>query len=299
MKFVILLAMALGCNAQSIQSLTAQIQKAPTASLYVERGLAYLAAGDPKQAIADSDRALDRDSLNVQALALRGQANSRLGRYSAAITDFSGAIALSPGDAALYVARSAAHTAAGDQPRALADRTEALRLDPNMVAELDRRPPSVEIAPPAPEPVVAVTTPASAPPTVTTPPPAKETVVTAPAASESAATSSVNADTHYQRAKELLNQGKPAEAVAELNAAIELQPTNPILFNTRGYSYYLSKDTKRALQDYDEALRLNPDYLNATHNRAFARRSAGDTEGYEADRKREIELGKKLGVKVQ
>jgi hypothetical protein len=49
---------------------------------------------------------------------------------------------------------------------------------------------------------------------------------------------------------------------------------------------------KRALQDYDEAIRLNPEYLNATHNRAAARRAAGDNAGADADRRREAELTK-------
>jgi len=104
-------------------------------------------------------------------------------------------------------------------------------------------------------------------------------------------------DSRYQRAKELLNKGNHADALTELNEAIKAQPTNPILFNTRGYAYYLAKDPKRAIQDYDAALKLNPDYLNATHNRAIARKAAGDKAGSDADRLREVELGKKQGVK--
>ncbi len=341
MRFALFLAVAIGCHAQSIQSLSAQIQKTPTPALYVERAAAYLASGDAKQAVVDIDRALDRDSLNVRALTLRGQANFKLGRYSETITDLSGAIALAPGDASLYVARSAAHAAAGDQPRAQADRNEALRLDPKSLAALDRQPavaevaapapvapapapapaptvvaantfvapvpaPSAAKAPPAPVPspakiaatAPAVVAPAPAPPTAAKAPAPAPTKVATTAAAAPAAAGSGTADSRYQRAKEFLNQGKHAEAIAELDEAIKAQATNPILFNTRGYAYYLSKDPKRAIQDYDAALKLNPDYLNATHNRAIARKAAGDKAGSDADRLREVELGKKQGVKV-
>jgi tetratricopeptide (TPR) repeat protein len=291
MKYALLLIASVGCSAQSVQSLTAQIQKTPTAALYVERAKAYLAAGDARQAVADSDRALDRDSLNIRALTLRSQANAKLGRYSDAVTDLSGAIGLSPSDASLYVARSSAYLSAGDQRRSLEDRNEALRLDPGALLAVNRPPEPVVTAPAAPPPAVTATTPAPVPAPVKPPPiaiaipPAKPTTGTA--------------DVHYQRGRTLVNQGKHQEGIAELTDAIQLEPGKAVYFNTRGYGYYLLKDAKRAIQDYDEALRLNPDYLNATHNRAIARKAAGDIAGFEADRKREIELGSKLGLKIQ
>ncbi len=295
MKYGILLAAALGCCAQSISSLTAEIQRTPTATLYVQRASAYLTAGDARAALADADRALDRDALSVRALTVRGQANTKLGRFSSTVADLTGAIALAPIDAALYLARSEAYAAIGDQPRAEADRNEARRLDPSIaLPPLAAPAPSTPIAPPAKTPPQQTTTP---------PPPAKPVVLQAavpdPAVTaKSPATpappnAGASSESHYQTAKKLLDQRKLPEAIAELDEAIKLSPANPILFNTRGYAYYLAKDTKRALQDYDEAIRLNPDYLNATHNRALARKNAGDAAGAEADRKREAELSKK------
>lgn len=302
MKYAFLFAAFTGCYAQNVSTLSAEIQRAPSATLYAERAAAYLAAGDARGALADTDRALDKDALSVRALVLRAQANSKLNRFSAAVTDLSGAIALAPTDAALYIARSEAYTAVGDQPRALADRTEALRLDPT--ASFDRKPTA---AAPAPEQVAVVAPPPPArEPTVVTPPPppapqaapkaqpAKAPAATAPAVAPTPAPATdASADAHYQRAKTLINDRKYTEAVTEMNEAIKAQSQNAIYFNTRGYARYLAKDVKGAVVDYDEAIKLNPDYLNATHNRSVARRAAGDIAGADADKQREAELSKK------
>lgn len=305
MKYAILFAAVTGCYAQNVSTLSAEIQRAPSAKLYAERAEAYLAAGDARGALADTDRALDKDALNVRALVLRAQANSKLNRFSAAVTDLSGAIALAPTDAALYVARAEAYTAIGDQPRALADRNEALRLDPNATALLDRKPSTPA---PAPEQVAVVAPPPAREPTVVTPAPpppaapktqaAKAPVATAPAVPPAPAPATdASADARYQKAKTLINDRKYAEAVTEMNEAVKAQPKNAVYFNTRGYARYLAKDVKGSLQDYDEAIKLNPDYLNATHNRSVARRAAGDIAGADADKQREAELTTKQAGK--
>lgn len=290
----------------SIPSLTAQIQKTPTASLYADRGAAYLSAGDPKNALSDFDRALDRDALSLRAITLRAQANTRLGRHADAITDYSGAIALSPADAQLYLSRAASYAAAGDAAHAEADRKEAIRLDPKAASA----PAPVVNAAPPPEPVqiasvepvkIPAATPPPAPASKSPAPPkpaAQPPKVTPPPAPEAAAPPNGNANDRYQRAKSLLDRGQTSNGIAELNEAIRLNPRNAVYYNTRGYAHYLSRDYKSAIKDYDEAIRLNPDYLNATHNRAIARRAIGDNDGYNADRQREIDLGKKQGVRV-
>src|SRR4051812_20376587 len=104
--FAALIAFTAACSAQSISNLTTEIQRAPTAALYVQRASAYLIAGDARAALADTDRALDRDALYVPALTVRSQANAKLGHFSNSVADLTGAISLAPKDAALYMARS-------------------------------------------------------------------------------------------------------------------------------------------------------------------------------------------------
>lgn len=277
----LLLAGAGLLSAQTVQSLTVQIQRAPTAALYVQRGNVYLDAGDAKQAVADFDRALERDSMHVRALTLRAEAYSKLNRYGDAITDLSGAIALAPANAFLYVSRAEAYAASGDARHAQEDRVEATRLDPGI---LDRaklvKPPQEQGSAPK-EPPAQVPAPA--------PPVRAQTPKPAPAAPSSSA----DVSTRYQRGRDLIFKGQHSEGRAELEDAVRQEPNNSVLYNTLGFSYYSTKEYKRAIELFDRAIALNPNYVNAIRNRALARRSSGDNAGYEADHRRELELSGK------
>ena len=65
-----------------------------------------------------------------------------------------------------------------------------------------------------------------------------------------------------------------------------------LALNARGFAYHLLKDYQKALADFDEAIRLNPKYLNAYQNRAKTRKAAGDAEGSAADEAKVRELSK-------
>jgi tetratricopeptide (TPR) repeat protein len=57
---------------------------------------------------------------------------------------------------------------------------------------------------------------------------------------------------------------------ADLNAAIEANPTDACAFNNRARVYMFYGDTERAVADYDTAIRLNPNMAFAYKNRADA-----------------------------
>lgn len=77
---------------------------------------------------------------------------------------------------------------------------------------------------------------------------------------------------HYQR-------GNYKEALADLNHAIAIDPYNALFFNSRGSVYLaqalepnrnLQSGASRAVRDFSEALKLNPEDSNAYSNRGLA-----------------------------
>jgi Flp pilus assembly protein TadD len=50
------------------------------------------------------------------------------------------------------------------------------------------------------------------------------------------------------------------EAIADLNKAIELNPDDAVAYESRGWAYEEKGDVHRAIENYREAARLNPNY---------------------------------------
>ena len=90
----------------------------------------------------------------------------------------------------------------------------------------------------------------------------------------------------------MIASGKYAEAIDLLSKALKLDPTMTLAFNARGYAHLLLRQVPEALADFNEAIRINPGYVNAYQNRATARRLSGDKAGADADDARFAELSK-------
>jgi tetratricopeptide (TPR) repeat protein len=61
-----------------------------------------------------------------------------------------------------------------------------------------------------------------------------------------------------------------AQAIDDFNEAIRLEPGNASAFNNRGVAYRNMGDLDRAVADYDQAILIKPDYAAAFYNRALA-----------------------------
>lgn len=69
---------------------------------------------------------------------------------------------------------------------------------------------------------------------------------------------------YRQQALELLDQGRPLEAVAELDKAIKIEPNAAELYSLRGAARNDLGDFQRAIEDLDTATELDPVLAVAT-----------------------------------
>ncbi len=75
----------------------------------------------------------------------------------------------------------------------------------------------------------------------------------------------IDADARAERAHDLYEEGRLAEAAAELRAAIELNPYNPSWRFNLGLTLEAMEDYSRACEAFADALTINPDDVE-THN---------------------------------
>ena len=74
--------------------------------------------------------------------------------------------------------------------------------------------------------------------------------------------------------------GDSAAARADLDKAIELEPENPVNWNTRGFQRYASfGEHQRAITDYERAIKLDSNHGYAFNNRGWSRYKLGNVEG--------------------
>src|SRR5271166_5333011 len=82
-------------------------------------------------------------------------------------------------------------------------------------------------------------------------------------------------------------------AIADYNEAIRLDPNFALAFVNRGWSYERKGQYDRALADYDEAIEADPKYSLAYNNRGWIRHLQGDYDRAIADYVEAIRLDPK------
>jgi tetratricopeptide (TPR) repeat protein len=153
------------------------------------------------------------------ALVSRGNTYFSNLNFDSAIADFTEAIRLDPKDASGFARRGTAYNVKKDYDRAIADFTEAIRLDP-------------KYAPPA----------------------------------FNGRGMAYNEKKDYDR------------AIADFTEGIRLDPKYAYAFNGRGMAYIEQKDYDRAIADFTEAIRLDPKIANAFLYRGVVYENKGDYE---------------------
>ena len=80
----------------------------------------------------------------------------------------------------------------------------------------------------------------------------------------------VNVNAHIQKGDSLIKQGQFKRAIVEYDKAIRLNPKYALAYNNRGIAYRRLKQYRRAIEDYNTTLRLNPKFAKAYYNRGIS-----------------------------
>ena len=85
-------------------------------------------------------------------------------------------------------------------------------------------------------------------------------------------------------------KGEYDRAIEDFDQAIELQPDLAVAYNNRGNAYVNKEEYDRAIADFDQAIELQPDFAAAYYNRGNAYAGKGELDRAIADFDQAIEL---------
>ena len=86
----------------------------------------------------------------------------------------------------------------------------------------------------------------------------------------------VLAKAHNNRGNHYTRNGEYDRAIQDYDQSIKINPNYPKAFNNRGVAYQKKGEYERATKDFDEAIKLKPDYSIAFVNRAETYQKKGD-----------------------
>jgi tetratricopeptide (TPR) repeat protein len=99
-----------------------------------------------------------------------------------------------------------------------------------------------------------------------------------------------NLSAYIQRGNSYNQKGDYDLAIADYDHALKLKPDDARIYNDRGIVYKNKGDYDRAMADYDLAIKLKPDYMSTYHNRGNVHTKRGDYELAVADFNQAIKL---------
>ena len=170
---------------------------------------------------------------NVAQLLIKALFHVAAKDYDLAIAECTEAIRLDPNNAWGYCLRGDAHLGKGDYNSAIADYTQAIQLEPNQ------------------------------------------------------------ARAYFGRGEAYLSKRDYDSAIADYTEAIRLDPKNAAAYSRRGDAYGCKGDYDSAIADYTQAIRLDPEYAWAYSRRGDAYRGKGDYDSAIADYTQAIRLDPK------
>ena len=156
----------------------------------------------------------------ASAYVKRGIAYRHKGELDLAIADFTQALRLNPAHANAYISRGIAYDKKGDHDLAIADYTKVLELDPDKL-DPDKLDPD-------------------------------------------------NMFAYHNRGIAYINKNDHDKALEDFNKILERDPANAEIHLFCGFAYSLKGEHDKALEDFTKALELDPNYANAYLCRGIA-----------------------------
>jgi Tfp pilus assembly protein PilF len=147
---------------------------------------------------------------NAQFFFDRGEKFYYNGDYETAIADYTEAIRIDPNFRDAYYKRGYVYRNKNDNDRAIADFTQVLRIEPN------------------------------------------------------------NDTLFYWRGQEYFDKEEYDNAISDFTQAIRIDPKSSYRYEARGRAYLENKDYNKAISDYTQALRIDPDSRNSYYHRGIA-----------------------------
>ncbi len=236
------------------------------AEAHAGRGQVWAEKGDHDKALADFDRALRLNPHSLAALNGRGFVQYRKKEYDLAIADFNEAIRLDPNNASAYYNRSLAWQFKDEFINAVNDYDQAVRLDPRYARE------PLVTAPPPPVPVAVGKTPAD---------PFGLAELVTPALDPKAGPGPVDA---------AVVQAGGGDPFGNFSQNLQHDLAYAERCMQCAYAWCNAKDYDRAIHDFSDAIRFNPQLAGAYLGRGHSRFEKKEYDQAIADYDQAIEI---------
>lgn len=234
------------------------------ATIFNDRGVAYMRAGQAKEAIEDFNRATQLFPEFPAIYNNRGNLLLSLGLLKEAVKDFDRAITLAPGYAAAYNNRAGAYVRLGNLESAERDYSQAVSLLPTSPAPLAGRG-RIHLALDRPHAAIRDF-------------------------SRAVTTDARFASGYRNRAEAKLAVEQNEEAIEDLTRAVAFDVNNAEIYVVRGGAYLAMRNIPAALKDFAQAIALDPKYVPAYEGRGLANIFIEQFDAAAADLNRAIEL---------
>lgn len=242
---------------------------AQTADQFLATGVVYFQRGQFKEALAAFSKVIQMDSNHALAHTNRGLVRYRMGDMDGALADHNKAIELDPALSDAYTNRGGVHLAQGDKGAALADHSKSISLNPKSVEAYSNRG-LVRLAQGDPDGAIRDF---------------EKAIELDPYYPRGARSYTNRATAHLQKASTLKGQLAVTElsrGAKDCTNALIIDPNLAEAHNIRGLIYMKTVELnppqaislgihKKALADFENALRINPRHALSYLNRGILR----------------------------